>query len=154
MVIPKVPVIACLYVNPATYTRLELLAVIFWLDIGVYGLTRHRCEVGIEFFKAMLTISWRDINSASLRAPSEISGRVVVQAVFTKPILTKRLFARCELSLTKTLSDSSELFSISVLATATTATVFATPFERKVSKNLFTFSSKELSVMVYLFSTK
>ena len=79
-----------------------------------------------------------------LRAPP---GIWVVQALFTKTILTKRRFAQDVLSRSKTLSHSPKLLAISVFATATTTTLFITPpFERKVSKSLFFFLSKEPSI--------
>ena len=75
---------------------------------------------------------------------SHCSGREVVQLLLTKPILTKRLFAQDELLRSKTLSDTSEHFSITALATAAAAIVLTTPpLERKTTKHFCTFSSRE-----------
>lgn len=88
----------------------------------------------------MLTILRYNSKSAFLQTPSRISAWMVVQALLTKPILTKRLFVQSKLSRSKTLRDSSELFAISALATATAATLFIRPsFDLKAGTNICTF---------------
>ena len=97
----------------------------------------------MEDLSTKLVISWRNINPASFRATSAISGWAVVEAVLTKPILTKRLFTQDELSRSRNLSDSSEPFSINALTSAKITIVLTTPFERKATKTFCTFSSSE-----------
>ena len=63
-----------------------------------------------------------------------------------KHIVTKKPFAQDELLRSRTLSDSSELFSINALATATATIELTIPlFEQKATKNFCTFSSREPS---------
>ena len=155
-VIPKVSVLACFYVNLAPYTCLEFFAAIVRLETGAYFWSIFiTSEARIEYFLTLLTISWWNINSASLRAPSGISGRAVVQALFTKPIFTKKIFANDKFLKSKTLSDLTELFTISAFTTVITTMAFTRPpFERKVSKVSSRFCSKNLELMVQLCSEK
>ena len=108
---------------------------------------------GMDYILTKLVILWWNINSGSFRAPSRNFGQAVVQALLKRYILTKRLFAKNELSRSRTLNYSSELFLINALAIATTALVLTTPpFERRATKNFLHFYFQ--AVMVYLFLTK
>lgn len=80
---------------------------------------------------------------------------MVVEGYFIKPFLTKRLFAQDELSRSKNLHDSLELFMISAFATAT-LTMYS-PYlllNIKSVKTSSLFCPKSLALIVYLFSTK
>ena len=91
---------ACLYENLAPYTCLGFFAAIIRLEAGVYfkgvWLIIIISEAGMDYFSTILTISSLNINTVSLGAPSGISGRVALQPLFTKLILTEKRFAQVE----------------------------------------------------------